>query len=237
MNQIPWLDPRTVEFPPLHKALRDPDGLLAAGGDLSPARLLAAYKHGIFPWYESGQPILWWSPDPRCVLVPSDIRITRSLAKRLRHHDYEVRLNTCFAEVIEACSEPRSDRGGTWITSEMKAAYVDLHHLGYAHSIETFSNNELVGGLYGIGLGRMFFGESMFFKARDASKVAMAHLARLMQDHGALLIDCQVANDHLSSLGAKSIRRQAFTDVLALNNASTAPAMNWSTLPTTFPPW
>ncbi|XOV88575.1 MAG: leucyl/phenylalanyl-tRNA--protein transferase [Pseudomonadota bacterium] len=237
MNQIPWLDPDTLEFPPLGRALREPDGLLAAGGDLSPERLLLAYRHGIFPWYESGQPILWWSPDPRCVLYPADISISRSLARRLRRREYEVRLNTCFAEVLNGCSEPRADGAGTWITGEMKAAYIRLHQLGFAHSLETFRDDELVGGLYGLGLGHMFFGESMFSRASDASKVAMVYLARLMAKQSALPIDCQVANDHLLRMGATLIPREEFAGILRRNNSDDTPPIAWSSLPSRLPPW
>jgi leucyl/phenylalanyl-tRNA--protein transferase len=189
------------------RALRRPNGLLCAGGDLSPQRLLAAYRRGIFPWYSEGEPILWWSPDPRMVLLPEEARLSRSLLKTLRRGQYQVRLDTAFAEVIRACGEPRPGQDGTWITPEMQQAYLRLHELGHAHSVETWIDGVLAGGLYGIALGRAFYGESMFTRVRDASKIALAHLARYLERQGFAVIDCQMKTAHLASLGAREIRR------------------------------
>jgi leucyl/phenylalanyl-tRNA--protein transferase len=211
---IPWLDPEQ-SFPPVHRALREPNGLLAAGADLSVPRLLTAYRHGIFPWYSEGQPILWWSPDPRMVLVPRELEISRSLRKRLRKHDCDVRADTCFADVMRACAEPRTGQAGTWITPDMLAAYVDLHASGHAHSIETWIDGELAGGLYGVALGSVFFGESMFTRATDASKIALAHLARQLDLWNFGLIDCQMVTPHLASLGAREIPRKDFMRALS----------------------
>lgn len=207
---IPWL-PRQAVFPPLEAALTEPDGLLAAGGDLSPERLLAAYRLGIFPWYSVGDPILWWSPDPRMVLYPEELKITRSLAKTLRKTDYEVRLDTAFAEVIQACAnKPRATQSGTWITEEMQSAYLALHRLGHAHCVETWIDDRLAGGLYGIAIGRVFYGESMFSDARDASKISLAHLCAYLKRAGFGIIDCQMETAHLASLGARPMRRGDF---------------------------
>ena len=207
---IPWLDPHD-DFPPVEQALRDPNGLLCAGADLSPQRLLAAYRNGIFPWYSPGEPILWWSPDPRMALVPGELRITRSLRRRLQQGDFEVRLDSAFSSVINACaSTPRPGQSGTWITREMRAAYLALHELGYAHSVETWVGDQLVGGLYGLAIGRMFYGESMFAHRTDASKIAFAHLGRFLREHDYGLIDCQMSTPHLASLGAREIPRAAF---------------------------
>jgi leucyl/phenylalanyl-tRNA---protein transferase len=199
------------DFPPVHQALRRPNGLLAAGGDLAPQRLLAAYRRGIFPWYSAGEPILWWSPDPRTVLFPAELRIARSLRKTLRKRPYEVRADTAFCDVITRCSEPRPGQAGTWITGEMKQAYLGLHTLGLAHSVESWRDGELVGGLYGVALGRMFFGESMFSRASDASKVAFVHLVRQLVAWDFALIDCQMRTDLLASFGARDIPRTEFT--------------------------
>jgi leucyl/phenylalanyl-tRNA---protein transferase len=206
---IPWLE-RDTPFPPLEAALKRPNGLLAAGGDLSPKRLLDAYRHGIFPWFSEGEPILWWSPDPRMVLVPGELRVTRSLAKTLRNRDYEVRLDTAFAGVVAGCAAPRPDQPGTWITPEMRAAYHRLHSLGYAHSVETWIDGALAGGLYGVAIGRMFYGESMFSRARDASKIAFVHLVAFLAERGFGIIDCQMHTAHLESLGACEIPRADF---------------------------
>jgi leucyl/phenylalanyl-tRNA--protein transferase len=207
---IPWLPPEPV-FPPADRALRDPNGLLAVGGDLSSRRLLAAYRRGIFPWFSPGEPILWWSPDPRMVLFPGEIRITRSLAKTLRNGDYTVRLDTAFDAVIAACAAtPRDGQSGTWIVPEMQAAYRELHALGHAHSVETWQAGRLVGGLYGVAIGRAFFGESMFSHRRDASKIALAHLCRFLAARGFGIIDCQMETAHLASMGARPIPRDEF---------------------------
>jgi leucyl/phenylalanyl-tRNA--protein transferase len=202
-------------FPPVHRALREPNGLLAAGGELSVERLLDAYRSGIFPWYSDGQPVLWWSPDPRMILVPTEIAISRSLRKRVRRRDCEIRTDTRFGEVMRACAEPRDGQGGTWITDEMVAAYAALHREGYAHSVETWVGDELVGGLYGVSIGRMFFGESMFSRASDASKIALAHLARQIERWHFGLIDCQMSTPHLESLGAREIARKDFMRALS----------------------
>jgi leucyl/phenylalanyl-tRNA--protein transferase len=207
---IPWLSEAPV-FPPLETALAEPNGLLAAGGDLDPQRVLAAYRRGIFPWYSGGEPILWWSPDPRMVLLPDQLKISRSLAKALRNTDYEVRLDTAFDDVIHACAiKPRDGQPGTWITREMQQAYRVLHRLGYAHSVETWIAGKLAGGLYGIALGQAFYGESMFSHVRDASKIALAHLCAHLKQRGFGIIDCQMETTHLASLGARPIPRRDF---------------------------
>lgn len=207
---ISWLPPEPV-FPPIGSALAVPNGLLAAGGDLSPERLLNAYAKGIFPWYSPGEPILWWSPDPRMVLFPDEIRISRSLSKTLRRGAYEVRLDTAFDAVISACAEmPRAGQNGTWIAAEMQAAYAELHRQGFAHSVETWIDGELTGGLYGVALGRAFYGESMFAHRTDASKIALAHLGEQLRRLGFGIIDCQMETAHLASLGARPIARAEF---------------------------
>lgn len=207
---IPWLPP-DPRFPPLETALTDPNGLLAVGGDLSPERLLAAYRRGIFPWYSAGEPILWWSPDPRMVLFPERIRIRRSLARVLRNGDYTVTLDTAFERVIAACAAmPRAGQSGTWISAEMQAAYLQLHRLGHAHSVETWRGGRLIGGLYGVVIGRAFFGESMFSRATDASKIALAHLCRFLAARSFGIIDCQMETPHLATMGAGPIPRREF---------------------------
>lgn len=211
---IPWLraaDP----FPPVDAALIEPNGLLAAGADLSPQRLLDAYARGIFPWFNPGEPILWWSPNPRMVLFPHEFKLRRSLRKRLRHTDYEVRFDTAFREVMLACAMPRPGQQGSWITPQMIDAYTRLHALGHAHSVETWINGELVGGLYGVSIGRVFFGESMFTRVTDASKIAFAHLVAQLAHWGYGLIDCQMSTRHLTSLGAREIPRSEFISLLA----------------------
>lgn len=211
---IPWLAGDNG-FPPLKFALREPNGLLCAGGDLSSQRIVQAYINGIFPWYLPGEPILWWSPDPRMVLFPSEFKVSRSLRKTLRKGDYEVRLDSAFAAVIRACAEtPRPGQPGTWITPEIQAAYIRLHELGYAHSVETWTQGTLAGGLYGIAIGKMFYGESMFAHGTDASKIAIAHLARFLGERGFGLIDCQMNTTHLASLGAREIPREDFIRAL-----------------------
>ena len=205
---IPWLLPDSP-FPPVIRALED--GLLCGGADLSPARLLDAYEHGIFPWFSHGQPILWWSPDPRMVLKPAELRVTRSLDKVLRNRSYEVRVDYAFEAVMRACSQtPREGQKGTWITEEMIQAYCSLHQMGFAHSFETWIDDTLMGGLYGIAIGRMFYGESMFSHASDASKIAFVHLVRHLEAHGVTQIDCQMHTGHLASLGAREIPRIDF---------------------------
>jgi leucyl/phenylalanyl-tRNA--protein transferase len=211
-----WLDPDDpyTGFPLVEQALREPDGLLAIGGDLSVPRLLEAYHRGIFPWYGPGQPILWWSPDPRLVLRPADLRISRSLGRTLRKAAFRVTLDNDFQAVLAGCAAPRRDQGGTWISAEMEAAYTDLHRLGYAHSVECWHEGRLAGGLYGVSIGRVFFGESMFTLVSDASKVALVYLARQLQRWDFPLIDCQVYTRHLEHLGATPIPRPAFTRIL-----------------------
>ena len=202
-------------FPPVETALRDPNGLLAMGGDLSKARLLDAYRHGIFPWFNPGEPILWWSPDPRMVLVPAEVRVTRSLAKRIRNAGFEVRVDTAFVEVMRGCAAPREGASGTWISPAIVAAYGRLFDAGYAHSVETWRDGRLVGGLYGVAIGRMFYGESMFSREPDASKVALVTLAGQLQQWGFELIDCQMETPHLASLGARTVPRAAFVAKLS----------------------
>jgi leucyl/phenylalanyl-tRNA---protein transferase len=230
-NVIPWLDSDTP-FPPLDRALSEPNGLLAAGADLSAERLIDAYRHGIYPWYSEGQPLLWWSPDPRMVLYVSEFRISRSLGKRIKRREFDVRIDTAFDQVIDACaSVPRDQQRGTWITGAMGLAYRRLHTLGYAHSVEAWRGHELAGGLYGLALGGVFFGESMFTRAPDASKVSLAALVALLQQRGVTLIDCQQETEHLASMGARPIPRHKFARHLdELIHSNAAPA-GWSAGP------
>jgi leucyl/phenylalanyl-tRNA--protein transferase len=222
---IPWLN-GSAPFPAVETALREPNGLLAAGGDLSPARLLDAYHHGIFPWFSPGDPILWWSPDPRMVLVPAEFKLSRSLARVIRNGGFEVRMDTAFETAMRACAAPRAGQNGTWIQEDMIAAYRALHELGYAHSVETWRDGELVGGLYGVAIGRMFYGESMFSREANASKVALAHLARQLERRDFGLIDCQMNTPHLASLGAREIPRAEFVERLQ-ELVNCAPVTNW----------
>jgi len=210
---IPWLQ-GDAPFPPLDEALDSPNGLLCAGGDLSPDRLVAAYGRGIFPWFSAGEPILWWSPDPRMVLFPDELKVSRSLRKRVDHGTYEVTADTAFRRVMEECARPRKGQSGTWILPEMIAAYTALHARGLAHSVEAWREGKLVGGLYGVALGRVFFGESMFSRAADASKVALVELVRRLKAKRFRLIDCQQATAHLASLGAREIPRARFARLL-----------------------
>lgn len=206
---IALLHPDTP-FPPVSQALADPNGLLAAGGDLSAPRLLSAYRHGIFPWFGADDPILWWSPNPRMVLTPSEVNLSKSLRKTLRRGLFDVRTDTVFERVMRECATPRDEAGGTWVTEEMIAAYCELHRLGYAHSVEVWMDGELVGGLYGVAIGRMFYGESMFSRRTDASKIAFAHTSRQLERWGFGMIDCQMYTPHLASLGAREIPRGEF---------------------------
>jgi leucyl/phenylalanyl-tRNA--protein transferase len=215
-------------FPPDERALREPNGLLAAGGALSPRWLLAAYRRGIFPWYSEGEPILWWTPDPRLVLVPDEFHASHSLRKALRQRRFEVRADTDFAAVLRGCAAPRAPAPGTWITPAMQAAYLKMHELGHAHSVECWRDGRLVGGLYGMAIGRVFFGESMFARETDASKVALAHLARLLVDRGYGMIDCQMTTAHLLSLGAREIPRRRFTAALRQWVAGGPPPQRWT---------
>jgi leucyl/phenylalanyl-tRNA--protein transferase len=210
---IPWLD-NDAPFPPLASALREPNGLLAAGGDLSPQRLIEAYSRGIFPWFNPGEPILWWSPDPRMALFPAELKISRSLRKTLNKRAYEIRVDTAFRQVMEACAAPRNGHG-TWITPAMIDAYAELHRQGLAHSIETWVDGQLAGGLYGVSLGKMFYGESMFSRATDASKIAFVHLVGQLQRWGFGLIDCQMKTSHLAAFGAREIPRAEFGQKLS----------------------
>lgn len=229
MNKLFWINPvdDTRSFPPVEYALREPNGLLAAGGDLAPARLINAYRSGIFPWYNEGQPILWWSPDPRAVLFPSALKISRSLRKTLKKGEFKVTLDTAFRQVMQACAAPRTEGGGTWITDEMLDAYCRLYELGIAHSVEAWHGGELAGGLYGVAIGRVFFGESMFSRVTDASKVAFVQLVRQLERWGYAVIDCQVGSGHLQSLGAEDISRADFNRLL----------QQWRDIPGHAAPW
>lgn len=217
-EQIAWLS-NECDFPDTRFAMSEPNGLLAAGGDLSVTRLVQAYSKGIFPWFSDDQPILWWSPDPRLVLKPQCFHLSKSLKKFLRQQIkrkcLSVSIDTCFADVIEACSGHRKNQDGTWITQEMKDAYIDMHHAGYAHSVEVWGKSELIGGLYGIALDKMFFGESMFSRSSNASKVALAFLCEFTLQQSYQGIDCQVETDHLLSLGAKEMPRTEFEQMLS----------------------
>lgn len=223
---IPWLQHSSDPFPPIDQAIDDPNGLLAAGGSLSKERLIDAYRSGIFPWYSPGEPILWWSPDPRCVVIPDQIHISRSMRKRLKKKDYTVVFDRNFSGVMDACSAPRKDAEGTWISDQMKLAYNALHKEGVAHSVEVYINDELVGGLYGLSMGKLFFGESMFSRAKDTSKIAFILMVEQLQKWGYALIDCQVSNDHLFSLGAIEISREEFQLYLDRYIDSPSPS-NW----------
>lgn len=226
-----WIRPEDPPeaFPDVSRALSDPDGLLAVGGDLSPARLLYAYRHGIFPWYHEDQPILWWSPDPRAVLFPGDMHISRSLRRRMADGGYGVSFDTAFGAVMAACAGPRPGQpeGGTWISPTMQAAYAELHRLDHAHSVEIWMEGVLAGGLYGIALGRVFFGESMFSRRTDASKLALVHLARQLDAWGYALMDCQVHSAHLESLGSVLIPRPGFLALLHEHCAAPGHPLPW----------
>jgi leucyl/phenylalanyl-tRNA--protein transferase len=213
VRSLRWL--RGNAFPSPNEALTEPNGLLAAGGDLEPERLLSAYAQGIFPWYQEGQPILWWSPDPRAVLWPRELKVSRSLRRSMRNRGFEFRVDTAFDAVVAGCAAPREYGGGTWITAEMAAAYGRLRGLGWAHSFESWRDGVLVGGLYGVALGSVFFGESMFSRATDASKVALVRAVEVLQAAGIELIDCQVASAHTTSLGAIEIPRERFLKYVA----------------------
>lgn len=224
---IPWLGSEPG-FPPDTQALAEPNGLLAAGGSLSPPWLLAAYRRGIFPWFSEGEPILWWTPDPRLVLVPDEVHVSHSLRKTLRRQRFEVRTDTAFGAVLRACAAPRAPGLGTWITPAMQAAYLRMHELGHAHSVECWREGRLVGGLYGMALGRVFFGESMFALETDASKVALAHLARLLSERGYAIIDCQMTTAHLQSMGARELSRAQFVATLTRWVPDGPPAQKWT---------
>jgi leucyl/phenylalanyl-tRNA---protein transferase len=207
--------------------LREPSGLLAAGGDLSPARLLSAYERGVFPWYSAQQPILWWAPDPRMVLFPAEFKVSRSLGKTLRNGGFDCRFDTAFGATIRACAAPRRSGADTWLNAEMIDSYEELHRRGYGHSVETWRGDELVGGLYGLQLGGVFFGESMFSGERDASKVALARLVEQCRRRGIELIDCQIASSHLASLGAREVSRNEFAHLLG-RCARRVPSGRWT---------
>jgi leucyl/phenylalanyl-tRNA--protein transferase len=227
-RMIPWLDD-PADFSNIDPALGTPDGLVAAGGELSPEWLLAAYRRGIFPWFNEGDPILWWSPNPRLVLFPPEIRIHRSLRRVLRQQRFEVRIDTDFSAVIAACAAPRKSGDGTWIVPAMQDAYVKMHELGYAHSVECWCEGQLAGGLYGMALGRVFFGESMFSRETDASKAALVHLANLLETKGFAMIDCQMTTSHLLSMGAREIARKRFCALLEQwASTESGPPQRWS---------
>lgn len=229
-GSIVWLSERDSPdaFPPVKLALREPDGLLAAGGDLSPQRLIAAYQRGIFPWYSQGQPILWWCPDPRAVLLPGDFKTSRSLSKTIRNRGFVTRIDTAFDTVIRACGSSTVRPGGTWLSVEMRAAYSKLHRLGYAHSFETWRDDQLVGGLYGVAIGRVFYGESMFSLENDASKVALHRLCEVLVARDFHMIDCQMATPHLMSLGARLIPRGDFIGLLETFAVAPVPPASWT---------
>ena len=229
MSRVPFLDRLQPDvFPPVQSALEYPDGLLAAGGDLSPERLLAAYRRGIFPWYSGDQPILWWSPSSRTVYDTANMHVPRRLSRWLRHSDWSIRADSAFADVMRACAEPRRHEGGTWITQEMLDAYVRLHAMGHAHSVEAWDGDCLVGGIYGVSMGRMFFGESMFSRETNGSKVALLALCRLLANASFPLLDAQVASDHLFTLGAREMPRAAFCrEVAALVRMNDGPTGSW----------
>jgi leucyl/phenylalanyl-tRNA--protein transferase len=224
---IPWLR-GDAPFPPLAKALRSPNGLICAGGDLSPERIVDAYGHGIFPWFSEGDPILWWSPDPRMVLFPDELRVSRSLRRTVARGAFETRFDTAFRDVIEACAAPRDGQGGTWIVPEMVHAYTRLHELGLVHSVESWLDGELAGGLYGMALGKVFFGESMFTRAPDASKVALVRLVERLRAEGFRVIDCQQSTPHLASLGAREIPRNAFAQLVQESIQYPSAGERWS---------
>lgn len=220
MSELMWLDPASLQFPPTSLALEDPNGLLAVGGDLCAARLLEAYRHGIFPWFDESQPILWWTPDPRMILTPETLHLGRSLKKLARKRPFYITTDQAFADVMRGCAAPREQQEGTWITSDMEDAYTQLHELGYAHSVEAWQDGVLVGGLYGIALGRVFFGESMFSRVSGASKIAFANMATELFGWGFIAIDCQIASDYLLSFGAKDVSRTTFENLLRLSEES-----------------
>jgi len=231
--RITWIsgdDPPSA-FPAIDAAFDSPDGLLAAGGDLSAERLLYAYRHGIFPWFDAGQPILWWSPDPRCVLYPADFHASRRLRRSLRGSDFDIRFNTEFNGVISACADTRTGQDGTWITAEMISAYSGLHTDGWAHSVEVWQADRLVGGIYGLSIGKVFFGESMFSREANASKAAMLALTRILDEKEFALLDCQVESPHLLSLGARLVPRQKFAAILAKSCSEATRFTTWPTKP------
>lgn len=228
MKQLPWLEDTGGVFPPASEAFDEPNGLLCAGGQLGPEILLSAYRQGIFPWFDDDQPILWWSPDPRMVIEIESFEASRSVRKLIRRGEFNFSLDAAFERVIAGCAAPRSDDAGTWITHEMQSAYLRLHHLGFAHSVEVWQESTLVGGLYGVAIGSQFFGESMFSKASNASKAALAILVEQLRRWGFALIDCQVANPHLESLGAIQIQRSDFLARIAVSCAQHRQQTRWT---------
>ncbi|MEM8817121.1 MAG: leucyl/phenylalanyl-tRNA--protein transferase [Pseudomonadota bacterium] len=228
-TRIAWLSPGDPPgaFPSVERALTEPDGLLAAGGDLSAARLIEAYTRGIFPWFDAGQPILWWSPDPRCVLEPAHYHQSRRFLRSLRNSVTEFSFNADFAAVIAGCAAPRQSQPGTWITPDMRDAYAALHDMGWAHSVEVWRQDELVGGLYGLAIGRMFFAESMFSRETGGSKTALTALCRVLEDNAFPLIDCQVASAHLLTLGATLLSRRRYTAAVTENTLEREPFTSW----------
>ncbi len=211
MSQITWLEDTNYRFPDVSSALTEPDGLLIASELITAELVITAYTKGIFPWYSDDQPVLWWSPNPRCVLYPDKFHVSRSLRRTLNNNPFEIKTNTAFKEVMQACAKPRADGAGTWITERMLSVYCELHDRGFAHSIECWQQDVLVGGMYGLVLGDMFFGESMFSKKKDASKVAMYYLCTSIKP---FIVDAQVYSEHLESLGAEQIERSDFTDII-----------------------
>ncbi len=228
MKQLPWLEDTGGVFPPASEAFDEPNGLLCAGGQLGPEILLSAYSQGVFPWFDDDQPILWWSPDPRMVIEIESFEASRSVRKLIRRGVFNFSLDGAFEQVIASCAAPRSEDTGTWITHEMQRAYLRLHHLGFAHSVEVWQEGELVGGLYGVAIGSQFFGESMFSKASNASKAALAILVEQLRRWGFALIDCQVANPHLESLGAIEIHRSDFLARIAVSCAQRRQQTRWT---------
>jgi leucyl/phenylalanyl-tRNA--protein transferase len=228
---IPWLEP-DQPFPPVERALEQPNGLLAASEDITPERLLTAYRQGIFPWYSADQPVLWWSPDPRMVLFVDEFRVARSLRKRVSRRQFEIRVDSDFRAVIDACARiRRPGQRGTWITPAVIEAYAALHERGYVHSVETWREGRLVGGLYGVAIGRVYFGESMFARETDASKVALVHLIAILRARGIAVVDCQQETAHLASFGARPIPRQAFAEHLSALVNSVAQGGPWGPVP------
>lgn len=215
-NEVMQLDPRRLAFPPACKALHRPNGLLAFGGDLSPHRLLEAYRVGVFPWFSEGEPLMWWTPNPRAVITPKSLTISKSMKRELKKPCYELTWNTAFSKVIGACAAPRATSPGTWIVPSMLTAYEQLHHLGIAHSIEVWQDCELIGGLYGLCLGPFFFGESMFSAQPNGSKIALIQLISMLAPHGLQFLDCQMMTSHLQSLGAQALPRASFVQQLAV---------------------
>lgn len=228
-TRIAWLSADTPPnaFPDVGTALREPDGLLAGGGDLSPARLLYAYQHGIFPWYDEGEPILWWSPDPRCVFYPERYRVARRLRRDLKNYDATVTFNQAFDDVVAACAGPRRSEQGTWITTDIMDAYGAMHRAGWAHSVELWRDGQLIGGSYGMAIGKVFFGESMFSHADNASKLALMALCRVLTEHDFRLFDCQVVSEHLLTLGAEVLPRKAFVTQLEESCYPAVPFADW----------